>query len=51
MTEKPSTFTSKILLSGKVTVPIELREIWDLREGDSVEFEIKKIIKERKVIV
>lgn len=37
------TFTVYMRLEGRVTVPKELRDAYDLREGDLVECSIKKI--------
>jgi AbrB family looped-hinge helix DNA binding protein len=37
------TFTVYMRQEGRVTVPKELRDAYDLKEGDLVECEIKKI--------
>jgi AbrB family looped-hinge helix DNA binding protein len=38
-----NTFTVYLRREGRVTVPKELRDAYDLREGDLVECSIKKI--------
>jgi AbrB family looped-hinge helix DNA binding protein len=38
-----NTFTVYMRREGRVTVPKELRDAYDLREGDLVECQIKKI--------
>jgi bifunctional DNA-binding transcriptional regulator/antitoxin component of YhaV-PrlF toxin-antitoxin module len=50
MTEKPTSFTARLLTGGKVTVPVELRYIYNLVVDDTIEFEIKRIIKEETVV-
>jgi bifunctional DNA-binding transcriptional regulator/antitoxin component of YhaV-PrlF toxin-antitoxin module len=40
--EAPKEFVAKIS-GGKITVPIELREIFALYDGDTIVFEIKSI--------
>jgi bifunctional DNA-binding transcriptional regulator/antitoxin component of YhaV-PrlF toxin-antitoxin module len=43
--DAPKKFTAKILPDGKVTVPVELREVFGLKGGELIEFEIVQIIR------
>jgi bifunctional DNA-binding transcriptional regulator/antitoxin component of YhaV-PrlF toxin-antitoxin module len=43
--EAPKNFTAKVLPDGKITVPVEIREVFGLKGGELIEFEIKQIIR------
>lgn len=41
-------FTSKVLMGGKITIPIEIREIHGIKENDTLTLTICSITKEKK---
>lgn len=49
MEKKELGFASRIIQEGKITIPIEIRNYYDLREGDTVYITgIKKLETEEK---
>lgn len=46
--EAPKTFVAK-LSGGKITVPVEMRDIFGLKDGDTIVFEIRNVIRAEKV--
>lgn len=40
--------TVKVIQNGRVTIPLEIRELEDIKEGDYVEITIKKLEKGQK---
>ena len=45
MGKKPSIFTARLAMNGRITIPEELRKIWVIEEGDSIEVQILSIVK------
>ena len=45
MGKKPSIFTARLAMNRRITIPEELRKIWVIEEGDSVEVQILSIVK------
>ena len=45
MGKKPSIFTARLATNGRITIPEELRKIWVIEEGDSVEVQILSVVK------
>jgi hypothetical protein len=45
---KPAIFTVKLVLNGRITIPENLRAIWNLTEGDMVEIQILRVLKQRE---
>ncbi|HXY86853.1 MAG TPA: AbrB/MazE/SpoVT family DNA-binding domain-containing protein [Candidatus Acidoferrales bacterium] len=40
--------TVKVIQNGRVTIPLEIRELEDIKEGDYVEITVKKLEKSQK---
>lgn len=40
--------TVKVIQNGRVTIPLEIRELEDIKEGDYVEITIEKIERAKK---
>ena len=45
MGKKPSIFTARLAMNGRITIPEELRKIWVIEEGDSIELQILSVVK------
>ena len=43
-------FITKIISNFRVSIPIALRELLELEEGDIVELEIKRIVKKQEAV-
>jgi len=41
-------FVARIISDGRITIPDTLRELFDIKDGDLVELEIKRKVKENK---
>jgi AbrB family looped-hinge helix DNA binding protein len=41
--------TVKVIQNGRVTIPLEIRELEDIKEGDYVEITIKKLERVKKI--
>lgn len=50
MIKKPDIFVAKVISLGRVTIPEELRKIWNLKEGDLVEIRILSVHKLQEVV-
>jgi len=48
MQKKPSIFTARLAMNGRITIPEELRKIWVIEEGDSVEVQILSVVKNQQ---
>jgi bifunctional DNA-binding transcriptional regulator/antitoxin component of YhaV-PrlF toxin-antitoxin module len=47
MSDKPKIFTSRLVGNGKITIPIEIRQIWGIVNDDLVELEVKSVRKKQ----
>jgi len=48
MSKTKNPFLAKVISSGRITIPEEVREIHKIEEGDIIELQIIKVVKKKK---
>lgn len=45
MSDKVKSFVARVLIGGKVTIPVEIREILGIEQGNLVDMTVRKVEK------